>query len=152
MVVGVLVPASAWAGGKATPVGAVGDFSAPTYMASPPGDTHRLFVVQQGGQIALIKDGVKQQTLFLDISNEVEFAGGEQGLLSMAFAPDYATSHRFYVYYTDRNCPSAPGCDEHVSEFTANADGDTASALSEHVLITIPHPNQSNHNGGQLQF
>ena len=57
MVVGVLVPASAWAGVKATPVGAVGDFNAPTYMAAPPGDTHRLFVVQQGGQIALVKDG-----------------------------------------------------------------------------------------------
>ena len=45
-----------------------------------------------------------------------------------------------------------PGCDEHVSEFTADPGGDTASALSERVLITIPHPNESNHNGGQLQF
>ena len=152
MVVGVLVPASAWAGVKATPVGAVGDFNAPTYMAAPPGDTHRLFVVQQGGQIALIKDGSVLAQPFLDISSEVHYVGGEQGLLSMAFAPDYATSHRFYVYYTDTNCPSAPGCDEHVSEFTADPGGDTASAVSERVLITIPHPNESNHNGGQLQF
>ena len=110
MVVGVLVPASAWAGVKATPVGAVGDFNAPTYMAAPPGDTHRLFVVQQGGQIALIKDGVSaRQAPFLDISSEVHYVGGEQGLLSMAFAPDYATSHRFYVYYTDTKLSDVAG-------------------------------------------
>ena len=148
-VIGVLVPASASAGVKATPVG---DFSAPTYMTAPPGDTHRLFVVQQGGQIALIKDGSVLAQPFLDISSEVHYVGGEQGLLSMAFAPDYATSHRFYVYYTGTHCPSPPGCDEHVSEFTAAPGGDTASAASEHVLITIPHPSQDNHNGGQLQF
>ncbi len=147
MVVGVLVPASAWAGVKATPIGT---FNAPTYIAAPPGDAQRLFVVEQAGQIDLVKGG--QSTPFLDISSEVHYDGGEQGLLSMAFAPDYATSHRFYVYYTDTNCPSAPGCDEHVSEFTADPGGNTASALSERVLITIPHPNESNHNGGQLQF
>jgi glucose/arabinose dehydrogenase len=152
MLVGVLVPASAWAEVKATPVGAVGDFSAPTYIAAPPGDTHRLFVVQQGGQIALIKDGVRQHTPFLDISSEVHYDGGEQGLLSMAFAPDYASTGHFYVYYTSTTCPNSPGCDEHVSEFAANQGGDTASAASEHVMLTIPHPNESNHNGGQLQF
>ena len=148
ILIGVLVPASASAGIKATVVAA---FTAPTYIAAPPGDTDRLFVVQQSGQIELIKDGGKPTT-FLDLSNEVTFVGGEQGLLSMAFAPDYATSGRFYVYYTSKNCPDSPGCDEHVSEFTANAGGDTANPGSEHVLITIPHPNESNHNGGQLQF
>src|SRR5437763_5005084 len=113
MVVGVLVPASASAGVKVTPVGQVGQFgqfSAPTYMASPPGDTHRLFVVQQGGQIRLIKDGAVQQTPFLDISSKVHYVG-EQGLLSIAFAPGYATSRRFYVYYTSQHCPDPPGCD-----------------------------------------
>jgi glucose/arabinose dehydrogenase len=148
-VVGVLVPASAVAGVKVTPVG---QFSAPTYMASPPGDTHRLFVVQQGGQIMLIKDGGAQQTPFLDISNEVHYVGGEQGLLSIAFAPDYASTHRFYVYYTSRHCPNPPGCDERVSEFIAAQDGDTVSATPEQVLLTIPHPDEDNHNGGQLQF
>jgi glucose/arabinose dehydrogenase len=150
MVFGVLAPASASAGVVATPVGT---FSAPTYMASPPGDTHRLLVVQQGGRIALVKDGAVQQTPFLDISGEVKLVSrSEQGMLSMAFAPDYSTSRRFYVYYTDTHCPSSPGCDERVSEFTADPGGDTASAASEQVLITIPHPNESNHNGGQLQF
>ena len=149
ILIGVLLPASAVAGVRAT---VVGTFTAPTYIAAPPGDTHRLFVVQQSGQIELVKDGVKQTTFFLDISSEVTFAGGEQGLLSMAFSPDYATSGRFYVYYTTKHCPTPPGCDEHVSEFTANPVTDTVNAGSEHVLITIPHPAQSNHNGGQLQF
>ena len=148
ILIGVFVPASASAGIRAT---AVGTFAAPTYIAGPTGDTHRLFVVQQSGQIELIKDGGVPAT-FLDISSEVTFVGGEQGLLSMSFSPDYATSGRFYLYYTSRSCPSPPGCDERVSEFTANPGADTANAGSEHVLITIPHPNQSNHNGGQLQF
>jgi glucose/arabinose dehydrogenase len=146
ILLGLLAPAAATAGVKATPVATL---SAPTYITAPPGDTHRVFVVQQSGQIMLIKDGAAPTT-FMDISSEVKFVGGEQGLLSMAFAPDYATSHRFYVYYTSA-CPNV-GCDEHVSEFTANANGDSAAPSSEHVLLTIPHPNQSNHNGGQLQF
>ena len=116
ILLGVLLPASASAGVRAT---VVGTFSAPTYIAAPPGDTHRVFVVQQSGQIRLIKDGVTVATPFLDISNEVTFVGGEQGLLSMAFSPDYATSGRFYAYYTSKTCVST-GCDEHVSEFTAN--------------------------------
>jgi glucose/arabinose dehydrogenase len=149
ILIGLMVPASASAGVTAA---VVGTFSAPTYIAAPPGDTHRLFVVQQSGQVELIKDGQRQATPFLDISSEVTDVGGEQGLLSMAFSPDYATSRRFYVYYTTRTCPQSPGCDEHVSEFTADSGGDTASAASERVLITIPHPSQSNHNGGQLQF
>jgi glucose/arabinose dehydrogenase len=76
---------------------------------------------------------------------------GEQDLLSMAFAPCFATSHKFYVYYTSRKCPDAPGCDEHVSEFTASSSN-AASTSTEHVLLTIPHPTDANHNGDQLQF
>jgi glucose/arabinose dehydrogenase len=148
MLVGLLAPAAATAGVKATPVASV---TAPTYIVSPPGDTHRLLVVQQNGRITLLKDGVMQPTPFLDIAARVT-VNGEQGLLSMAFAPDYATSRRFYVYYTSTTCPDQPGCDEHVSEFTAAASGDNANRSTEQLLLTIPHPHQSNHNGGQLQF
>jgi glucose/arabinose dehydrogenase len=149
IIVGLLGPASATAAAAVTAT-PIGTFNSPTYMTAPPGDTQRLFVVQQSGQIELIKNG-GAPTQFIDISSEVKFAGGEQGLLSMAFAPDYATSRRFYVYYADTTCPNS-GCDEHVSEFTADAGLDSASLTTEHVLLTIPHPNQSNHNGGQLQF
>src|SRR5580765_3923744 len=69
----------------------VGSFSSPVFVTAPPADTHRLFVVQQGGTIRVLVDGVVQPTAFLDISSLV-LAGGEQGLLSMAFAPDYETS------------------------------------------------------------
>jgi glucose/arabinose dehydrogenase len=142
-----LVPAPSHAGVVATPIG---NFTAPTYIAAPPGDTHRVFIVEQPGVIKEIKDG-GAPTTFMDISSKVEYTGGEQGLLSMAFAPDYATSGRFYLYYTTTNCPDSPGCDEKVSEFTAT-NPDTGDPTSEKPLITIPHPSQENHNGGQLQF
>src|SRR4051812_48331964 len=75
----------------------LGTFDHPTYVASAPGDESRLFVVQKGGGIAVVRDGVVQPTPFLKVPNVHD--DGEQGLLSMAFAPDYATSGRFYVYY-----------------------------------------------------
>ena len=132
----------------------VGGFSAPTYVTAPPGDASRLFVTQQAGRIELMVNGQKQAAPFLDITGKVKPPGStEQGLLSMAFAPDYATSGKFYVYYTSRNCPSSPGCDEHVSEFRRSAASpNVADPASERVLLTIPHPGDSNHNGGQLDF
>src|SRR5438876_4095280 len=77
----------------------VGAFSEPTFVSAPPGDEHRLVVVQQGGQIKLVLDGVIQTTPFLTVPG-VLYDGNERGLFSIAFAPDYSTSRRFYVYYT----------------------------------------------------
>ncbi len=146
-----LAPASAHA---AVQLVKVGSFSSPVYVTAPPGDTHRLMVVEQAGRIQLMVDDAKQATPFLDIASEVRPPnGGEQGLLSMAFAPDYATSGKFYVYYTSRDCPSSPGCTEHVSQFTRSASNpNVADPSSEVPLLNIPHPTNSNHNGGQLQF
>jgi glucose/arabinose dehydrogenase len=148
-----LAPASAHA---AVTLVQVGTFDHPVYVTAPPNDTHRLFVVEQPGRIREVIDGVVQPTPFLDISGEVTGPthyplDPEQGALSMAFAPDYATSHRFFVYYTDTHCPSEPGCDNVVAEFTADSP-DHASASSEVRLITMPHPSEPSHNGGQLQF
>jgi hypothetical protein len=72
----------------------IGSFNAPTYVTSPRGDTHRLFVVERGGRIRIVKDGKKLGTPFLDISSNVR-TDSERGLLSMAFPPDYAKSGRF---------------------------------------------------------
>ncbi len=69
------------------------------FVTAPPGDGERLFVVEQEGLIRVVKNGVTLPTAFLDLTGPV-LSGGERGLLSMAFAPDYATSGRFYVYYT----------------------------------------------------
>src|SRR5213593_3596045 len=77
-------------------------FSSPVYLAAPPGDTHRLFIVEQGGRIRIVQDGQPLATPFLDIRDSVE-SGGEEGLLSVAFHPSYATNHFFYVDYTHRN-------------------------------------------------
>src|SRR3954468_14990820 len=120
----------------------IGDFTAPVYVTAPPGDPHRVFVVEQAGRIIEVRDGVKQSPAFLDITSSVK-PGGEQGLLSMAFAPDYATSGRYYVYYTAPRAGDSGGSVITVEEF---------SPSEHHVVFTVDHPTNSNHNGGQLQF
>jgi glucose/arabinose dehydrogenase len=129
-------------------------FSAPYFVTAPPGDTDRVFVVEGAGTIRLVKGGALQPTPFLDISEDVRFAGcGECGLLSAAFAPDYAASGRFYVQYT-RDSP-VPGQDHHLvtEEFRRSAgDPDVADPASRRLVLEIEHFTASNHNGGQLQF
>jgi glucose/arabinose dehydrogenase len=80
----------------------IGTFDAPLYVTQPPGDRSRLFVVQQGGKIVVVRRGHALRTPFLDVTSKI-VSGGEQGLLGLAFAPDYARSRRFYVFYTDVN-------------------------------------------------
>ncbi|HJU68302.1 MAG TPA: PQQ-dependent sugar dehydrogenase [Gemmatimonadaceae bacterium] len=112
------------------------------HLASPPGDP-RIFVVDQAGRIYVIKNGVPLTTPFLNISNLVAY-GGEQGLLSVAFDPQFATNGRFYVYHNDLNG------DITVARYTAT--GDVADPASRMTVITIPHPVQGNHNGGLVMF
>ena len=84
-------PASAAAAPGLTPVG---DFAAPTHLTAPPGDTSRVFVVEQGGAIQVIRNGTRLAAPFLDISSEVD-AGGERGLLSMTFPRSTPSGARF---------------------------------------------------------
>jgi glucose/arabinose dehydrogenase len=119
----------------------IGNFSAPIYVTAPPGDTRRLFVVQRGGSVVVLSDGKRAGT-FLHVSTTTD---GERGLLSMAFAPDYAQSGLLYVYYTARNG------DIRVDEFHAAPDADRVDAGSQRNVLSIRHP-ENNHNGGQLQF
>ncbi len=121
----------------------VGDFAAPVYVTSPPGDRRRQFVVEQGGRVMVLRDGRKLGTPFLDIRGEVT-AGGEQGLLSVAFAPDYARSGRFYVYYTDR------AGDQRIVEYTRST-AERADPGSARLVLRMPDA-ESNHNGGLLRF
>ena len=78
----------------------IGTFESPVYVTSPPKDNSRLFVVEQGGKVIVVKDGKPLGTPFLDVSDKIT-TGSEQGLLSIAFPPDYAASGLFYVFYTD---------------------------------------------------
>jgi glucose/arabinose dehydrogenase len=121
----------------------IGSFEAPVYVTGAPGLPKLLFVVEQEGRIAVMKSGHRAGT-FLDIRDLVDY-GGERGLLSVAFPPDYARSKRFYVYYTD-----SEGSIQ-VDEFRRSS-ATRAAKGSRRPVITIPHPVNANHNGGQLQF
>ena len=121
----------------------VGSFQEPVFLTSPPGDRRRQFVVEQGGRVMILRDGRKLGTPFLDIGSLVT-AGGEQGLLSLAFAPDYAQSRRFYVYYTDEQG------DQRVVEYRAR-DAEHADAGSARLVLRMPD-DEDNHNGGPLLF
>jgi glucose/arabinose dehydrogenase len=124
----------------------VGDFSSAMHVTAPPGDSRRLFVVEQHGTIRVVRDGVKLAEPFLNIDPAVG-SGGEEGLLSMAFAPDYATSGRFYVYYTGTDS------DNRVVEFRRSAsDLDRADPSTGREVLELFHTDFGNHNGGQLQF
>lgn len=115
----------------------------PLFLTSPPQD-QRLFVVEKGGRIRIIEAGALQPAPFLDISDRVS-GKTEQGLLGLAFAPDYASSGRFYVYYTDREG------DTRVSSFLVTSDPDRADPSSESVVLTQLQPGVS-HKGGDLAF
>lgn len=118
--------------------------SSPLYLTAPPGDLNRLFIVEKTGAIRIVKDGALLPTPFLDLSAQVS-GGGEQGLLGLAFYPDYATTGRFVVHYTD-----AAG-DTRLSLFQVSSDPDLADGSSEQVILTADQP-FSNHNGGQVAF
>ena len=124
----------------------VGRFDSPTFVTAPPGDRKRLFVVERAGRIRIVMGGRKLGTPFLDISSNVR-TDSERGLLSMAFAPDYRKSRRFYVYFTDKTG------DIHIQEFKRSSGSrNRADAGSGRNLLTIAHREFSNHDGGQLQF
>ena len=119
----------------------IGRFHSPTYVTSAPG-IPGVVVIERGGRIRLVQ-GRKRHT-FTNIPNVS--TGGERGLLSVAFAPDYAASRLLYVYFTDGSG------DIEIAELRADADGRHASPTTLRPVVVVPHPNQSNHNGGQLQF
>ena len=115
----------------------------PLYLTAPPADP-RLFVVEKGGAIRVIKDGLLLEAPFLDLAGAVS-TGSEQGLLGLAFPADYGSSGRFVVHYTD------PAGDTRVSTFLVSADPDRADPASESVVLTAEQP-FANHNGGQILF
>jgi glucose/arabinose dehydrogenase len=123
----------------------VGEFEAPLYVAQPPGESRDLYVVEKGGRIVLVDGGAPAQEPFLDLSDEVS-TGSEQGLLSMAFDPDYERSGRFFVNFTDTEG------DTRVQEFRRDADDPrVADPGTRRELLRIEQPFE-NHNGGLVLF
>lgn len=122
-------------------------FRRPLYLTAAPGDTSgRLFVVEQEGTIAIVRDGRRQEPPFLDIRRKVNARGNEQGLLSMAFDPDFTTSGIFYVHYSDLRGDTVV-----ARYWLAPNTPDAADPNSEEVVLQVDQP-FTNHNGGLVLF
>ena len=118
--------------------------TSPLYLTSPPSDSARLFIVQQDGRIRVVRNDTLLATPFLDIRTLVT-SGGEQGLLGLAFHPNYRQNGWFYVDYTDLNGNTR------VVRFTVSADPNVAAATTGDTVLAVAQP-FTNHNGGMLLF
>jgi glucose/arabinose dehydrogenase len=120
-----------------------GVFHQPLDLQSVSGDRERLYVVEQGGRIRVLRNGAPQTAPFLDISDRIS-TGGERGLLGLAFHPQFASNGRLFVNYTDLKG------DTRIAEFHASSP-DQADPASERRLLFVHQP-FANHNGGGLAF
>jgi hypothetical protein len=118
--------------------------SSPLFVGHAGDGSDRLFIVERGGVIKVLQPGSSSPTTFLDIKTRV-VAGGEQGLLGLAFHPLYASNGRFFVFYTRADGEIV------IAEYGVSADPNVAST-TETIVLTIPHPGNTNHNGGMLAF
>ena len=117
--------------------------SLPVHLTAPVGDP-RLFIVEKVGRVRIVANGLLLGDAFLDLSGLVS-NGSEQGLLSMAFHPDYSTNGYFYAYYTDTNGATQ------VVRYTVSDNANVADPASAKVILTLSQPH-SNHNGGLITF
>ena len=115
----------------------------PVDFQTPLGD-ERSFIVEQPGRIRILEEGGLVGAPFLDVTDRVGF-GGERGLLGLAFPPDFASSRRFFVHYSDLAGRTT------ISRFGLTSDPDVADPTSEEIYLTVPQP-FGNHNGGQISF
>ena len=119
----------------------------PTNLLQAPGDTDRFFVTEQhSGSIQIVEDGAVSDTFF-NLQPLLQTNTAEQGLLGMAFHPDYQANGRFYVYYT-----AFPNGNVQLAEYSVSATNpNRADASSRRLLLDVQHPDE-NHNAGQLAF
>ncbi len=143
-VVLLLVSAPLIAATQLVPVVSSG-LNEPLFVTHAGDGSNRLFIVEQGGTIRVLQPGGSVASTFLDIRSRV-LAGGERGLLGLAFHPLYEVNSRFFVFYT-RNGDGALV----IAEYGVSGDRNLANT-AERILLTIPHPNFGNHNGGMLAF
>jgi glucose/arabinose dehydrogenase len=144
----VAAPAGAAADGEAAGSGvrlvSLGRFNEPIHVAGAPGDPSRVFVVEQAGVVRVLRNGRRLSRPFLNIRDLVG-SGGERGLFSIAFAPDYRTSRRFYVSYTNK------AGDSRIDEFRVSSNRNVALRGSRRNVLGVSQP-EINHNGGQIAF
>ena len=115
----------------------------PTDIQFPDDGSGRMFVVEQPGRIRIVRNGQMVSPPFLDISDKVGSAGSEQGLLGLAFHPDFAHNPYFYINFTDTNGNTV------IARYQAR--GDQVDLRSEKILMQIDQP-FPNHNGGAMLF
>jgi glucose/arabinose dehydrogenase len=151
LAVSALFVASAGALSAQTPLTTVlfkNGFTNPIYLTAPPNDFDRVFVVERAGKIKVVKNiqtsPMTNATPFLDITG-LTTTVGERGLLSMAFHPNYASNGKFFIYYTNSSGNIV------VAQYSVSANPDVANSTAT-ILLTIPHPSFSNHNGGTVLF
>jgi len=127
------------------------DLESPVHVAAPRLDTNRVFIVEQPGRIRVVRNGVLAATPYLNIEPLVAYtsSGTEQGLLSVAFDPDFETNGFFFVYYVDNSGNVVVARYEATGDPSSSDDADETSAV---IVTTVPHPGAGNHNGGQLQI
>ena len=122
-------------------------FDQPLHVADPGDGSGRLFVVEQAGRVRIVRDGEVAAEPFLDVAALIEAGGNEQGLLSIAFHPDYAANGTFFIGYT-----AADGGDNSVARYRVSTDDpDRADPASAEVLLAVEDP-YGNHNGGLVAF
>lgn len=127
--------------------------SQPLFVTAPPGDYNRLFIVRQTGQIHILNlaTGVVNAAPFLNIQSLLTSTGGEQGLLGLAFDPNYAANGKFYLDFVVPGGAFNNGT-THISQFKVSAaDPDVADTSNEKILLIFDHP-ENNHNGGWIGF
>lgn len=131
---------------KLTFVKRAGGLDQPILVTSAPG-TSRLFIVERAGVVRTYGNGRLSATPYLDLRSKVNSSGGEEGMLGLAFAPDFAKSHQLWITYTTSSGSLR------LSRFTApSATSTKVNRYSEKVLLTVPHPTYQNHNSGMLVF
>ena len=126
------------------PVDSGYDFS--IYLTAPPGDPSRVLVLERSGRIILRKNGVRQDSAFLNLTPLTSTVTGEYGIYSLAFHPQYATNHRLFVYYAAQDGSAT------LAEFTGDASGDHAALASMRIVLSQPESTTAVLYGGMIAF
>jgi len=117
----------------------------PTFLTHAGDGSGRLFITERAGRIRILQGGSILGTPFLDIVSKISSGGSEQGLLGLAFHPDYAGNGTFFVHYTNLSGAIV------LARYQVSSNPNLADAASESILLTVPKP-FANHNGGMLAF
>lgn len=126
------------------------ELNQPVHITHAGDGSGRIFVVERAGRIRILSGGSLLPAPFLDISSIVRDDGSEEGLLSLAFGPNFDESGQFYVYFTDDR-PDNRG-NNVMARFSVSNDPNIADPLSEELILGFDHPTYENHNGGQIAF